>query len=70
MAIKKQNEMLIHLGKKAQIKAQVGVLIFNNAFTIVIVKYSDNSDVFWAKNIAELLDHSKINDYTIKLEKK
>ena len=35
----------------------------------ILTKYSNNSNVFLAENVAELSKYTKINDYAIKLEK-
>ena len=69
VAIRKQNKMAMYSVKKATIKAQVGILWFDKAFTAVLAKYSHYSNIFLAENVAELLEHTKINDYIIKLEK-
>lgn len=61
--------MAIYLIKKTQIKAQIGVLLFYKALTIVFVKYFNYSNIFSAKNIIKLSKYTKINIYAIKLEK-
>ena len=76
VAIQEQEEMAIDPNRKAQIEvqsgaqsgAQVGALIFDKAPIEVPVEYSDYSAVFSAKNIAELPEHTRMNDNTIKLE--
>ena len=45
------------------------VLLFNKAFTIVIVEYFDYSNIFLIENIAKLLENIGINNYAIKLKK-
>ena len=56
--------MLMHFKKQAQ----VGALLFDKAFTKVLVEYSNYSNVFSAENIAELPENTGINKYIIKLE--
>ena len=76
MAIRGQKEMIIDLGKKAQIEAQsgaqsgayVGALISNKAPTEILAKYFNYSDVFSAENIAEFSEYTGINDHVIELE--
>ena len=58
--------MLVYSNKQAQ----VGVLLFNKAFTEVLVEYSNYSDIFSAKNAIKLLENTKINKYAIKLKEK
>ena len=63
--------MAMNLVKKAQIEAQtqakVRAILFNEISTAILAEYFDYSDIFSAKNVAELSKHIKINDYTIKL---
>ena len=63
--------MPVCLRKQAQTeaKAQVGVLIVDEAPTTVPVKYSDYSNIFLVENAAELPENSKINEHAIKLKK-
>ena len=76
VAIWKHKEIAMDPDKKAQIivqskaqsKAQVGTLIFDQVPIEVLAKYSNFSNVFSVENIAKLLKHTKINDHTIKLE--
>ena len=56
--------MPVHFKKQTQ----VGILLFDEALTEVLAEYFDYSDVFSAKNIAELLKNTGINKYIIKLE--
>ena len=72
VAIWKQEEMPVHLKKRAQIldKAQVGVLLFDKAPTEVPTEYSDDSNVFSVKNVAKLPKNTRMNEYAIKLEKR
>lgn len=71
MAIPKHKVMLIHLENQAQIKvkannrAQVRVLLFNEASTIVLMEYSNYNNLFLIKNIAKLLEYTRINEYAI-----
>ena len=50
-------------------QAQVRILLFDKAFTKVLVKYFDYSNIFLVENTAELLENTKINEYVIKLKK-
>ena len=59
----------MHSKKQAQIKAQVGVLLFNKAPTKVSAEYSDYSDVFSAEYTAKLLKNTRINEHAIKLKR-
>ena len=60
--------MPLHSERQAQIEAQVGALLFNEASTEVPAEYSDYSDVFSAKYAAELLKSTGMNEYAIILE--
>ena len=64
IAIWKQEKMLVHSKKQAHVRA----LLFDEAFTEVLAEYSDYSNIFSAKNAAELLKNIGINEYVIKLE--
>ena len=64
MATRKQEKMLIHSKKQAQVRA----LLFGKAFNKVPAKYSDYSNVFLEKNAAELPENIGINKHTIELE--
>ena len=64
VAIWKQEKMLVHFKKQAQIKA----LLFDKASTEVSAKYSNYSNVFLTKNAVKLLENTRINEYAIKLE--
>ena len=68
---KTQDEAQVKAQSRAQTqdKAQVGALLFNEAFNEVSVKYSNYSDVFLAKNVAELPKNTEINEHAIELEK-
>ena len=65
--------MAINLIKKAQIKAQIQsqirALLFDRALTAVLAECFSYSNVFSAENVAELLEHTGINNYIIKLKK-
>ena len=50
-------------------QAQVGVLLFDKALIKVLAEYSDYKNVFSAENTTELSEHTRMNDYAIKLEK-
>lgn len=60
--------MLVYLKKQAQIekKAQVRAFIFDKAFTKIFAEYFNYNNFFSAKNTAELLKHSRMNNYIIK----
>ena len=49
-------------------QAQVGALIFDEAFIKVPTEYSDYSSIFSAENATELPKHNGINEYAIELE--
>ena len=65
--------MVVDSCRKVQIKvqsgAQVGALLFDKSLTEVPAEYSDYSNVFLAKNTAELLENIGINEHAIELEK-
>ena len=71
VTIQKWEEMPVHLKKWAQIqdRAQVAALLFVKALTEVLTEYSDYSNVFSIKNIAELPENTRMKKHTIKLEK-
>ena len=48
--------------------AQIRVLVFNKAFSEVMVEYSNYNNVFLIKNAAELPENTRINEHAIKLE--
>ena len=60
--------MPVHSEKQAQIKAQFKALLFNKAFTKVLIKYSDYNNIFSAKYAAELLENIRMNEYAIELK--
>ena len=60
--------MPVHSKRQAQIKAQVGVLLFDKALTEVPVEYFDYSNVFSMEYAAELPENIEINEHAIKLE--
>ena len=72
VAIQEQKKMPVHFKKQAQIKTQSGVqvraLLFDKALTKILAEYSNYSNIFLVKNIAEFLENTKINKYAIKLE--
>ena len=57
--------MPMYLEKQTQIRA----LLFDKVASKVLAKYSNYSNIFLAKNAAELLKNSKINEHVIRLEK-
>ena len=65
MAIQKQEKMPVHFKKQAL----VGALLFDKAFSKILAKYSDNNNVFFAENIAELPENTGINEHAIKVKK-
>ena len=71
IAIQKQKKIFMHLKKQTQIeiKIQVKALLFNKTLIIVLIKYSDYSNIFLTENLAEFLEHIKINNYVINLKK-
>ena len=56
--------MPVHSKKQAQVEA----LLFDKTSIEVLVEYSNYSNIFFAKNVAELPKNIRKNDYTIKLE--
>ena len=64
MAIWEWEKMPVHSKKQAQ----VGALLFDEAFTEVSAKYSNYSNVFSVKNAAKLPENTGINEYAIELE--
>ena len=70
IVIREQKKMPVHSERQAQIqdKAQVGVLLFDEAPTDVSAKYSNYSDVFSAENVTELPENTEMNEHTIELE--
>ena len=72
VAIREQEEMAMNPDRKAQIEAQsgaqVGALLFDEAPTKVLAKYSNDSNVFSTENAAELPENTKMNKHAIKLE--
>ena len=69
MAIWERERMPVHSKKQAQIKTQVGALLFNKAPTEVSAKYSDYSNVVSVEYVAELPKNTGINEHAIELEK-
>ena len=63
--------MVIYLKKQTQIKVkiQVEALLYNKVSIIILIKYSNYSNIFLIKNIIDFFEYIKINDYIIKLEK-
>ena len=68
VAFWEQERIPVHFERQAQIKAQVGALLFNKAPIEVPAEYSDYSNVFSAKHAAEIPKNIGINEYAIKLE--
>ena len=66
VAIWERERMPVHFKKQAQIKAQVGALLFNKAPTEVPAEYSDYSNVFSAEYAAELPENTRMNEHIIK----
>ena len=69
MFFKRQIQIGIKAQVKAIIKAKVKILLFDKTFIIILVEYSNYDNIFLVKNLVKLLEYTKINDYTIKLEK-
>ena len=65
VAIWEREKMPMHFKKQAQ----VGALLFNKASTKVPAEYSDYSNIFSVKYVAELPENTRINEHAIKLEK-
>ena len=49
-------------------QAQIGALLFNEAFTEVLAEYSDYSNVFSVEYAAEFPENTRINEHAIKLK--
>lgn len=47
--------------------AQIALLIADETFVIMCIKYFDYTNIFLPKSIAELPKYTRINDYLIKL---
>ena len=65
VAIWERKKMLMYSKKQAQ----VGVLLFDKAFTKISAEYSDYSNVFSAEKTAKLPENIGMNEHAIKLEK-
>ena len=48
-------------------RAQIAALVANEAPTLISTEYSDFTDIFSPKLALKLLEHTRINDYAIKL---
>ena len=48
-------------------RAQINALVANEAPTSIFIEYSDFANVFFRELALELLEHTEINDHTIKL---
>ena len=57
--------MIIYFKKKAQI----GALLFDNAFIKILAEYSNYNNIFFVENVTELPKNSKRNKHFIKLKK-
>ena len=64
VTIQEQEKMLVH----SKNQAQIGGLLFTEAFTKVLMKYSIYNNVFSAENAAKLPKNSRMNEHTIELE--
>ena len=49
-------------------QAQIGALLFDEAPTEILAKYSDYSNVFLAENAAKLLENTGMNEHDIELK--
>ena len=54
---------------KAQVKAQIGALLFNKAFIVILAEYFNDNNILLAKYIEEFLEYIKMNNHAIKLKK-
>ena len=68
MVIREREKMLMYSKRQTQIKAQVGVPLFNKAPNEVPAEYSNYSNVFSVQYAVELLENTEMNKHTIKLE--
>ena len=68
VVLQKREKMPVYFKKQFQIKAQVGVLLFNKALIEVSIEYFDYNNIFSAENAAKLPENTGINEYAIKLE--
>ena len=68
VAIREREKMPMYSKRQAQIKAQVGALLFNKAPTKVSTEYSNYSNLFSAEYVAGLQENTRINKHVIKLE--
>ena len=68
VAIQEQERMPVHSKRQAQIKAQIGALLFNKALTEVPAEYSNYSNIFSVKYAAKLPKNTGMNEHAIKLE--
>ena len=64
--------MLVYLKKQVQIKmkAQGQDIIFDEAPMAVLAEYFDYRNIFLAEYAAELLEHTRMNNHAIELEKR
>ena len=69
VVIWEQERMPVHFKRQAQIEAQVGALLFNEAPTEVPAEYSNYSNVFPAEHIAKFPENTGMNEHAIKLKK-
>ena len=65
VAIQKREEIPVHSKKQAQVR----VLLFDKAFTKVLIEYSDYNNVFLVENAVKLSENTRINEHAIELEK-
>ena len=49
-------------------QAQVGVLLFDKAFSKVLIEYFDYNNIFSVEYIAELLENITMNEYAIEFK--
>ena len=68
VAIREPERMPVYSKRQAQIKAQVGALLFNKALTKVPAEYSNYSDIFSAEHTAELPENIGMNEHIIELK--
>ena len=68
VAIQEQKKMLVHSKRQAQIEAQVGDLLLNEALIEVLAEYSNYSNVFSMEYVVEFSENIRINKHVIELK--
>lgn len=54
---------------KTQDRAKVGILLFDKVSTVILAKYFNYNNFFYALNIVKLTKYTEISDYTINWKK-